>query len=50
MHSNVHPEDVALFRRAVICKAFPAYTLESARRAGREVLWAMDMLAIDSQV
>lgn len=51
MPSHVNPEHVHLYHRAVICKAFPAYTLETARDASARDVWhAMELLAAAARV
>lgn len=51
MPSTVNPEHVHLYHRAVICKAFPAYTLETARDASARDVWhAMELLAAAARV
>ena len=51
MPSSVNPEHVHLYHRAVICKAFPAYTLETARDASARDVWhAMELLAAAQRV
>lgn len=50
MPNRVDPALVFLYHRAVICKTFPAYTLESAREASaRELLLAMQLLRAADQ-
>lgn len=45
MDNNVHPADIGLFQRAQIVRAFSgAYTLETARQASVEALWALELL------
>lgn len=45
MHHSVDPELVHLYNRAIVCKTFPAYTLETARAApARDLHVAMALL------
>ena len=46
MHgASPDPALVGLYQRAVLCRTFPgAYTLETAKRAPVEALWAMELM------
>lgn len=45
MDAHPDPELVSLFKRAAICKAFPAYTLESVTEANAsDLLRALELL------
>lgn len=47
----VDPGLVHLYNRAMVCKAFPAYTLESARHANARDVWlALEMLDVAAKV
>ena len=49
--SAVDPGLIHLYNRAILCKAFPAYTLESARFANARDVWrALEMLNLASKV
>jgi hypothetical protein len=49
--NTVQPELVHLYNRAMVCKAFPAYTLESARHANARDVWlALEMLDVAAKV
>ena len=51
MDSEVDPELIAIYNRAVICKTFPAYTLESLKDTpARDVLIAMELLSTAAKV
>ena len=51
MPNSVDPSLVHLYHRAVICKAFPAYTLEMAREApARDLFVAMQLLNAADQM
>ena len=47
MHSIPNPRLVALYQRAVICQAFPAYKLHEVKGLpAREILQAMQLLKL----
>ena len=49
--NTVQPELVHLYNRAMVCKAFPEYTLESARHANARDVWlALEMLDVAAKV
>lgn len=51
MPNAVDPGLVHLYNRAMVCKAFPAYTLETARHANaRDVYMALEMLDVAAKV
>jgi len=51
MPNSVDPALVNLYYRAQLCKAFPAYTLESARHANaREVFVAFELLNLAAKL
>lgn len=51
MDSEVDPELIAIYNRAVICKTFPAYTLQSLKDTpARDVLIAMELLSTAAKV
>ena len=49
--NTVPPELVHLYNRAMVCKAFPGYTLESARHANARDVWlALELLDVAAKV
>lgn len=45
MPNDCDPAIIGVYHRAVIAKAFPAYTLESAKQANaRDAFWALELL------
>ncbi len=45
MPNECDPATIGVYHRAVIAKAFPAYTLESAKLANaRDAFWALELL------
>lgn len=50
MDASPNPLHVSLYHRAIICKAFPAYTLETAKHANAEVLLALELVTLAEKV
>jgi hypothetical protein len=47
MHHDCDPAVMSLYHRAIVCKTFPGYTLESVRDAqASEIMRAMKLLEL----
>lgn len=46
MHATPNRRHVQIYRRAAICQQFPAYKLEDLDTAPRDLVLALDLLAL----